>query len=164
MDSSTEQVDCVASAAVNGSEMALSEPVRMCAGGCGTVIRVKRGRHYCSDRCRLLAWAKRQTRQRAIPGESRVERAFREWIASESGRYVEAEVARLALEDRAAGDRRGEINLYLALVRRASRGLTKDREGYRCNNSWRSLLARKLMSERPELAGWFETRTLRGRA
>jgi hypothetical protein len=93
-----------------------------------------------------------------------VEREFSAWIGSELGRYVEAEVARLALEDRAAGDRRGEINLYLALVRRASRGLTKDREGYACNNSYRSLLARRLMATVPELEGFFKIRDLRGRA
>jgi len=155
-----------AHAAVNGSEWALQEPIRPCAGGCGTVIHAGRGRIYCSDRCRLLAWAKRQegaAKQRALPGQSRVERAFRDWIDTAPGRYVEAEVARLAREDKAAGDRRGEINLYLALVRRASRGLTKDREGYACNNSYRSLLARRLMARHPELAGYFRTRELRGR-
>ncbi len=96
--------------------------------------------------------------------ESRVEAAFREWIATPAGRYVEAEVTRLALEDRRAGDRRGEINLYLALVRRSSRGLTKDRDGYRCNQNHRAFLARRLMARVPELAGFFETRALRGAA
>src|SRR5574341_1942259 len=85
------------------------------------------------------------------------------WIETPAGRYVEAEVTRLALEDLRAGDRRGEINLYLALVRRASRGLTPDAAGYVCNNSHRSLLARRLMERVPELAGYFRTRELRGR-
>ena len=157
--------DCGAVAAVNGSGWALQPPIRPCAGGCGTVIGCGRGRRYCSDRCRLLAWAKRQegaAKQRALPGESRVERAFRDWIDTAPGRYVEADVARLAREDKAAGDRRGEINLYLALVRRSSRHLTLDAQGYRCNNSHRAMLARRLM-ERPDLAGFFEIRDLRGR-
>ncbi len=55
--------------------------------------------------------------------ESRVERAFAEWIATPAGQHVEREVARLAREDWQAGDNRGEINLYLAVVRRSSRGL-----------------------------------------
>jgi hypothetical protein len=139
---------------------------------CGASLPIPSRRHgsprrHCSDACRRIAWERahpgRRGWQAALPGESRVERLFAEWIESEPGRYVEAEVARLALEDRAAGDRCGEINLYLALVRRASRGLTKDREGYACNNSYRSLLARRLMARHPELAGYFRTRELRGR-
>lgn len=94
---------------------------------------------------------------------SRVEARFSEWIATEAGRYVESQVRHLALEDKRAGDRRGEINLYLALVRRASRELTKDAEGFVCNNSYRSLLARRLMARTPELGGFFVTRRLRGR-
>ena len=128
---------------------------------------------YCSRKCSDAGYNRAHPvtrrppdpaqKQRALPGESRVERAFRDWIDTAPGRYVEAEVARLAREDKAAGDRRGEINLYLALVRRSSRGLTLDREGFRCNNSHRSLLARRLMEARPELAGFFEVRPLRGR-
>jgi hypothetical protein len=141
------------------------EPLqRMCAA-CGVPLHGRQVR-WCSDSCRFQGWDKthpRQFRQAALPGESRVERAFAEWIETEAGRYVEAEVVRLATEDRAAGDRRGEINLYLALVRRSSRGLTKDREGFRCNNSWRSRLARRIMARNVVLAGFFETRALRGR-
>ena len=131
---------------------------------CGTPL-TGRQKLWCSDAHRFVAWDRANPRppQRALPGESRVERAFRDWIDTAPGRYVEAEVARLAREDKAAGDRRGEINLYLALVRRDSRGLTLDREGFRCNNSHRSLLARRLMETRPELAGFFEVRPLRGR-
>lgn len=138
---------------------------RNLCGKCGTPLQGKQKR-FCSDRCRFAVWDEehpRRGRQSCLPGESRVERAFAAWIDSEPGRYVEAEVIRLALEDRAAGDRRGEINLYLALVRRASRGLAKDRDGYACNNSHRSLLARRIMAARPELAGYFRTRDLRGR-
>jgi len=100
--------------------------------------------------------------QRALPGASRVERRFAEWIETPAGRYVEAEVLRLALERRRAGRRRGEINLLCALVRDQSYGLGKDEQGYAVNNSYRSLLARRLMAEHPEFEGWFETRDLRG--
>lgn len=153
--------------AVNGSQTALWQAagMRPCGCGCGTLVGTGHGRSYVDPAHRLRAWARRQAArppQRALPGESRVERAFREWIESPAGRHVEAEVARLALEDQAAGDRRGEINLYLALVRRASRGLTKDREGFVCNNNHRSLLARRLMASRPELQDFFRTRDLRG--
>jgi hypothetical protein len=124
---------------------------------------------WCSDACYWRVWDKAhprvgRARQAALPGESRVERAFAEWIASAAGRYVEREVIRLAREDKAAGDRRGEMNLYLALVRRSSRGLTKDRCGFRCNQNHRSFLARKLMAEQADLRDFFETRELRGRA
>lgn len=95
---------------------------------------------------------------------SRVEADFEEWINTPAGRYVEAEVLQLALEDVRAGERRGEINLYLAIVRRGSRGLTADRHGYRCNNSHRAHLARRLMERNPELRGFFRTRSLYGKA
>jgi len=125
---------------------------------------------WCSETCRWQVWDEAhprvagRARQAALPGESRVERTFAEWIYSAPGRYVEGEIVRLALEDRAQGDRRGEMNLYLALVRRSSRGLTRDRAGFRCNNNFRSLLARRVMERVPELVGYFETRDLRGRA
>ena len=140
---------------------------------CGlTKVKARWNQAYCSRACSdkgynaahpVVRRAPETVKQRALPGQSRVERAFAEWIDTAPGRYVEAEVARLAREDKAAGDRRGEINLYLALVRRSSRGLTLDAQGYRCNNSHRSLLARRLMDTRPELAGFFEVRPLRGR-
>lgn len=115
---------------------------------------------YCSARCRAQHY--RASKQRALPGESRVERDFASWIASSAGRYVEAQVIRLALERRRAGRTRGEINLLCAIVRDQSFGLGKDAEGFAVNNSYRSLLARRLMAAHDELAGWFETRDLRG--
>ena len=153
-------------AAVNGTQVASwYEP---CRGGCGTLIRKQHGRRYCSDRCRLLAWAKRQverdTGQRALPGESRVERAFAEWIETPAGRYVEAEVVRMARQDRADGYRRGEINYYFATIRRNTRGLGRDGDGYAVNNSRRAHLVRKVMREHADLGSFFETRDLRGRA
>ncbi len=145
------------------------DPERRVCGrvGCGKPLTGKQER-WCSETCRWKAWDAAhprlpgRTRQAVLPGASRVERRFAEWIETPAGRYVEAEVLRLAREDLADGYRRGEINLYLALVRRASRGLTKDRQGYACNNSFRSLLARRLMAGHLELGGFFQTRDLRG--
>ena len=161
------------------SEYSHSAAILPCLCGCGrprpaSKRRDRFPRDYASDACRararnrriaqLLALGAKPARQAALPGESRVERAFASWIGTPAGQYVEAEVARLAIEDLQAGDCRGEINLYLALVRRASRGLTKDRAGYACNNNYRSLLARRLMAMLPGLRGFFRVRDLRGRA
>lgn len=38
----------------------------------------------------------------------------------------------------------------------------KDDDGWKCNNSYSALLARKAMKEYPELDGFFETRRRRG--
>jgi hypothetical protein len=132
------------------------------------LVKTKHGRKYVDARHRLRAWAlaqaKNLTMQRALPGESRVERDFQDWIDTPAGCHVEAGVRRLALEDLEVGERHGEINLYLAIVRRESRGLTKDRSGYRCNNSHRAYLARRLMERVPQLRGFFKTRALYGKA
>ncbi len=141
--------------------------------GCGRPLSGKQTK-WCSPACYWRVWDAAHprvdprnlpapVRQRALPGESRVERAFTAWIGTPEGRYVEREVVRLAREDKAAGDRRGELNLYLALVRRSARGLRRDPAGFRCNNSFRSFLARKVMAENVDLAGFFEVRPLRGR-
>lgn len=163
-----------------GAEMSLDMPqpsreahvsvATLCAACHGPIPEGRRRgseRKHCSPACRRRAWddanrPRRAARQAVLPGESRVERRFREWIETPAGRYVEAEVTRLALERRRAGRRRGEINLLCAIVRDQSFGLAKDGEGYAVNNSFRSLLARRLMEAHPELAGWFETRELRG--
>jgi hypothetical protein len=122
---------------------------------------------WCSDAHRFVAWDRAnpragKVRQASLPGESRVERAFAAWIDTPAGRYVEAEVVRLALERVAWGRTRGEINLLCALVRDKSYGLAKDDEGYAVNNSFRSLLARKAMDEHEELRGFFRLKPLRG--
>lgn len=164
------QPDSEATASVNGAQGALwrAAGMRPCACGCGTLVSTEHRRKYVDGQHRLRAWAlaqaKKLTSQRALPGESRVEREFEDWIETPAGRYVEAEVRRLALEDVEVGERHGEINFYLAMVRRESRGLTKDRRGYACNNSHRAYLARRLMEGVPQLHGFFKTRALYGKA
>lgn len=153
-------------AAVNGSERPTSVGVVPCAGGCGWQIEVHHSRRYCSDRCRLEAWALRQAkarRQRVLPGASRVERAFAAWVASEEGQLVEREVigrARLLL---ARGRRRYGIAALIEAIRYDwSIRLDGEPGGPRLNNSHRSLLARKIMAEQADLVGFFELRQLRG--
>ena len=125
----------------------------------------KRGseRRHCSPECRRRAWdaANRprvQPRQAVLPGESRVEREFAQWVETPAGRHVEAEVVRLAREDKADGESRGEVNYYFAKIRRESRHLTKDRRGFRCNHNHRKYLAERVMERNADLAGFFKTR------
>jgi len=56
---------CVSDTAVNGATAASCEPARTCR--CGRAINPEHGRHYCSDRCRLLAWAERQQKLEFVP-------------------------------------------------------------------------------------------------
>jgi hypothetical protein len=156
-----------APAVVNGQEWALQLPVEMCRGGCGTVIQAIHHRRYCSDRCRLLAWAKRQAekpRQAVLPGESRVERAFAEWIKTPAGRYVEAEVIRRARELKARGREHYGIAALVEVIRYHAPVPRDGQDEFRLNNNHRSLLARRVQERCPDLAGFFETRSLRGRA
>lgn len=124
-------------------------------------------RKHCSPACRRRAWddanrPRRGARQAVLPGESRVEREFAQWIETPAGRHVEAEVVRLAREDKADGERFGEVNYYFAKIRRESRHLTKDRRGFRCNHNHRKYLAERVMERNADLAGFFRTRELRG--
>ena len=116
---------------------------------------------YCSARCRAAHY--RADKQRAIPGESRPERLFARWIETPEGQAITRMVRQFALERVRAGRRRGEINYLCAKVRDETLGLGKDEQGFAVNNTIRAHLARYLMEREPELAGWFETRTLRGR-
>lgn len=94
---------------------------------------------------------------------SDLDAAFREWLATEDGRAILADVRARALSLRRSGWRHFGIGALWEAVR-YDRALQvgPDAEGWRCNNSWRSRVARLLMSEEPELVGFFETRELRG--
>jgi hypothetical protein len=118
---------------------------------------------YCSARCRAAHY--RADKQRAIPGESRVERAFREWIASEDGQIVEDEVIRRARKLQRMGRKSYGIAALVEAIRydNAIRILGTS-DGFRINNSHRSLLARRVMERVPELREFFTCRDLRGRA
>ncbi len=138
---------------------------------CGRPVpaqRIRRGkpRVYCSGACARLHWFEthpRVCRQAALPGESRVERAFREWIETEDGEIVEAEIVRRARALRAAGRRHyGIAGIWEAVRYDQTIALQGEAGAWRLNNSFRSLLARRVMARVPELEGFFETRDLRG--
>lgn len=117
---------------------------------------------YCTDHCRIEAW-KTKPRQATLPGESRVERQFREWIESEDGRRVESEVVRRAARLQAQGFRKYGIAALIEAIRYDHAvKLIGPSDGYRINNNVRSLLARRVMEQVPELEGFFATRDLRG--
>jgi len=123
---------------------------------------------YCSPRCYQKAYNAAhpvaRAAQRALPGESRVERAFAAWIASEDGRVVEAEVIRRAMLLRARGYKHwGIASLWESIRYDYTLALQGEAGAWRLNNSYRSLLARRIMAACPDLAGFFETRPLRGR-
>jgi hypothetical protein len=95
--------------------------------------------------------------------ESRVERAFNEWIQTADGRRVEGECVRRSRRLMARGvSHYGIAALFESIRYDWHIGLLGDGE-YRLNNNHRSLLARHLMDLYPDLAGFFETRELRGR-
>ena len=143
---------------------------RLCSReDCGKPLTGRQSK-WCSDACYWRVWdranprVKGRARQAALPGESRPERLFARWIETPEGQAITRMVRQFALERVRAGRRRGEINYLCAKVRDETLGLGKDEQGYAVNNTIRAHLARYLMEREPELAGWFETRTLRGRA
>lgn len=97
--------------------------------------------------------------------DDRVERAYREWVATEDGRIVAKAIRDRALELRRRGWTRYGIQA-LAEVARFDRALLvgPDAAGYRVNNSHLSRLSRDLMEHYPELAEFFETRALTARS
>lgn len=155
--------------------LSLAYGIVLC-GFCGKPFRKKRDwQTYCSSHCRKEGWKRmgfeapgrphRTTRQAALAGESRVERAFREWIESEDGQVVEAEVVRRARSLRAMGiSRWGIASLWESIRYDNTLGLHGEAGAWKLNNSYRSLLARRVMSRCVDLAGFFETRLLRGAA
>jgi hypothetical protein len=100
-----------------------------------------------------------------LPGESRVERAFAEWIGSEDGQIVLDEVIRRARKLQQMGRKSYGIAALVEAIRydNAIRILGTS-DGFRINNSHRSLLARRVMERVPELRAFFTCRDLRGRA
>lgn len=103
-------------------------------------------------------------RQERLPFESRVEREFNAWIDTPDGLVVVAEAVRRARALKAKGFRRFSTAAIFDSIRYDwSVGLVGDGK-YRLNNHYTSFLARLLMRNYPDLAGFFEIRRLRGRA
>ena len=143
---------------------------RLCSReDCGKPLTGRQSK-WCSDACYWRVWdranprMKGRARQAALPGESRVERAFAAWIATPAGRHVEREVIRLARDLRAVGITRYGIAGIWERLRWDRAVRVPGSAEWKLDNRYRSHLARKVMAEVPELAGLFETRDLRGRA
>jgi len=145
---------------------------RVLCGICRGPVPVPARRHgsprkHCSDACRRIAWERAHPGKRgwqaALPGESRVERAFASWIGSEDGRVVEAEVIRRAMLLRSRGIQRwGIASLWEAIRYDSTLALHGEAGAWKLNNSFRAHLARKVMADVPQLGGFFSCRDLRG--
>lgn len=97
-----------------------------------------------------------------VPVESRVERAFNEWIETADGRRVEREAITRARILKGRGLKHYGVAAVFESIRYDWHiGLLGDGE-YRLNNNHRSLLARRIMELYPDLEDFFETRELRG--
>lgn len=95
------------------------------------------------------------------PRLSPLEGRYRAWRSTPAGAAVYREVVERAKRLRAAGWRRFSIAALWESIRfDRSVELGPDADGYRLNNSWRSRLAREVLSREPELDGFFETREL----
>jgi hypothetical protein len=159
------------------SEYSQPSAIPPCVCGCGRprLLSRRKGRSprdYASNACRarirnrriaqLVALGAKFASQRALPGESKVERAFEAWVTSEDGRIVEAEVVRRARRLLANGKTRfGIAALWEAM--RYDAAVDVSCGEWKLDNSYRSLLARRVMTRYSDLEGFFETRELRGR-
>lgn len=74
---------------------------------------------------------------------------------------VYTELRRLALEAVRRGRRRLAIAQLVEVARWNLNTDARDAEGFKVNNTFRAVWARRLMADEPELAGVFETRDLR---
>lgn len=86
---------------------------------------------------------------------------FDDWLATDDGQAVYEYVRERALALR----RRGWRHFGIAAIWESARydhalRVGPDAEGWKVNNTWRSRLARRLMEDEPELAGFFSTRVL----
>ena len=83
------------------------------------------------------------------------EAKFAEWC--EQNQAVLDLLTKYALEAKRSGRERLSINLLFERARWYSTVETHG-DAWKLNNNWRSFVARKLMADVPELAGFFETR------
>lgn len=95
---------------------------------------------------------------------SRVEIDFRAWLATEDGKACLSEATSRALRLRERGFHHYGIGAICEAMRfDSSLHLGPDVDGFKLNNNHRAHLAREIVKSTPQLAGFFETRTLRGR-
>lgn len=78
----------------------------------------------------------------------------------EENPHVYQQLARLARQWKAAGHRKIGIATLFEVLRWETGLVTRDDEGYKLNNSYRSRYARMLMMNEPDLVDFFEIRSL----
>lgn len=89
-------------AAVNGATEAFG---KLCEAGCGRPVSESHGRRYCSDRCRLVGWAKRTASQAEIQFQEKPSKATRCQLVL--GRLQEGRATGLDLLKAGGGTRYG---------------------------------------------------------
>jgi len=94
--------------------------------------------------------------------ESRLQRRYREWRLTPNGEAAFAMVEQAALAKAAHGESFGIASLAEELRHDTERPVGRDGDGFKVNNSFRSLLACELVSKHPHLRHYIEMRPLAG--
>ena len=91
--------------------------------------------------------------------ELTTEEGFRAWLLTAEGLRISSEFIRLARALKDRGCQRYGAKAVCEYIR-FNRALKEGRDGFKLNNNVTSRLARWAMQTYPDLAGFFETRTL----
>jgi hypothetical protein len=86
---------------------------------------------------------------------------FDEWIESREGRHAYEEVVAMAYRLRAAGHARYSMKALWEVIRTDRQTPSSARSVFKLNNDYTSRMARRVMADYPDLAGFFETRTVK---
>ena len=89
------------------------------------------------------------------------ESKFETWLKTPNGRMVLQESIEVAEIIQSKGRTTYGIGAVIEIVRWRKIKYEKDSEGFKINNIWRPLLARKIMRICPGLAGFFQIREMR---
>lgn len=98
-----------------------------------------------------------------IPGTTQAELRFLEWIETEDGRTVEQEFIQRARMLKARGKTRYGARALVEVLRYDAAVRLEGDDSFRINNDHAARLARRVMEQCPDLAGFFEVRELGGR-
>jgi len=125
---------------------------------CKLPARSRAGSRFCSDSHKTAEWERTHPRVKRLAD---LDRDFERWLSTEWGQRLAREATARALELQRRGVSHYGIGAIWESIRFdwTLRGYPAD--DFKANNNHRSRLARKIMAEHPELAGFFETRQLR---
>ena len=84
-----------------------------------------------------------------FPSESRLQRRYRDWRLTPNGQGVFRMLEQAALDKAARGESFGIASLAEELRHDQGRQVGRDGDGFKVNNSFRSLLARELVLKHP---------------